>query len=89
MLLKIIQPYTRVRIPFIAQKLNIPAPDVEQLLVSLILDGRVAGNIDQVRRSGGGGELGREGLRGLVGPRGRLQAAAVCRTGRCGIPICT
>ncbi|KAG2448992.1 hypothetical protein HYH02_005746 [Chlamydomonas schloesseri] len=49
-LLKIIQPYTRVRIPFIAQKLNIPAPDVEQLLVSLILDGRVAGNIDQVNQ---------------------------------------
>lgn len=47
-LLKIIQPYTRVRIPFIAQKLNIPGPDVEQLLVSLILDGRVAGSIDQV-----------------------------------------
>ncbi len=47
-LLKIIQPYTRVRIPFIAQKLNIPAPDVEQLLVTLILDGRVAGHIDQV-----------------------------------------
>ncbi|GIL43908.1 hypothetical protein Vafri_1496 [Volvox africanus] len=49
-LLKVIQPYTRVRIPFIAQKLNIPAPDVEQLLVSLILDGRVSGNIDQVNQ---------------------------------------
>jgi COP9 signalosome complex subunit 2 len=49
-LLKIVQPYTRVRIPFIAAKLNIPAPDVEQLLVSLILDGRVEGTIDQVGR---------------------------------------
>ncbi|GFR39870.1 hypothetical protein Agub_g371 [Astrephomene gubernaculifera] len=49
-LLKMIQPYTRVRIPFIAAKLNIPAPDVEQLLVSLILDGRVAGTIDQVNQ---------------------------------------
>lgn len=59
-LLKIIQPYTRVRIPFIAQKLNIPAPDVEQLLVTLILDGRVAGHIDQVGgwvRDAGGGRL--------------------------------
>lgn len=48
-LLKLIQPYTRVRTSFIAQKLNIPEPDVEQLLVSLILDGRVQGHIDQVR----------------------------------------
>ena len=49
MVLRVIQPYTRVRIPFIAQQLNIPEPDVEQLLISLILDGRVAGRIDQVR----------------------------------------
>ncbi len=48
MLLKLIQPYTRVRIPFISQRLNIPEKDVEALLVTLILDNRVAGHIDQV-----------------------------------------
>lgn len=46
--LKVIQPYTRVRIPFIAQQLNIPPPDVERLLINLILDKRVDGHIDQV-----------------------------------------
>ncbi|PSC72680.1 COP9 signalosome complex subunit 2 [Micractinium conductrix] len=48
--LKAIRPYTRVRIPFIASQLNVPATDVEQLLISLILDGRVAGRIDQVHQ---------------------------------------
>lgn len=55
--LRAIAPYTRVRIPFIARQLNVPAADVEQLLISLILDGRVQGRIDQVnqvRRVGGG-----------------------------------
>jgi hypothetical protein len=46
--LKLIQPYTRIRIPFISKELNIPEGDVEQLLVSLILDSRIAGYIDQV-----------------------------------------
>ncbi|KAL4418667.1 hypothetical protein ABPG77_003585 [Micractinium sp. CCAP 211/92] len=48
--LKAIQPYSRVRIPFIAHQLNVPAADVEQLLISLILDGRVQGRIDQVNQ---------------------------------------
>ena len=46
--LKLIQPYTRIRIPFVSQQLNIPEADVEQLLVSLILDNRINGHIDQV-----------------------------------------
>lgn len=54
-LLKLIQPYTRVRIPFISQRLNVPEKDVESLLVTLILDGRVAGYIDQVCASCGCG----------------------------------
>lgn len=37
-LVKLIQPYTRVRIPFISRALNIPEEDVEELLVSCILD---------------------------------------------------
>jgi hypothetical protein len=55
-LLKVVEPYTRVTIPFIAAKLNISPAEVEALVVSLILDGRVAGHIDQVR---GGGRAGR------------------------------
>lgn len=46
--LNIVQPYTRIRIPFISKHLNIPENDVEQLLVSLILDNRIRGHIDQV-----------------------------------------
>lgn len=49
--LKLIQPYTRIRIPFISLELNIPEPDVEQLLVSLILDKQISGCIDQVGAS--------------------------------------
>lgn len=49
-LLKLIKPYTRIRIPFISQELNFPEKDVEQLLVSLILDNRVQGHIDQVNK---------------------------------------
>mmetsp|Transcript_37145 Transcript_37145/g.116911 ORF Transcript_37145/g.116911 Transcript_37145/m.116911 type:complete len:438 (-) Transcript_37145:88-1401(-) len=47
-LLKLIRPYTRIRIPFISKELNIPQKEVEALLVSLILDSRVVGYIDQV-----------------------------------------
>uniref|UniRef100_A0A0D6R896 COP9 signalosome complex subunit 2 n=1 Tax=Araucaria cunninghamii TaxID=56994 RepID=A0A0D6R896_ARACU len=49
-LLKLIKPYTRIRIPFISKELNIPEKDVEQLLVSLILDNRIQGHIDQVNQ---------------------------------------
>ncbi|GJW95856.1 COP9 signalosome complex subunit 2 [Tanacetum coccineum] len=49
-LLKLIKPYTRIRIPFISKELNVPEADVEQLLVSMVLDNRVQGHIDQVNR---------------------------------------
>jgi predicted transcriptional regulator len=52
-LLKLIQPYTRVRLPFISEALHIPESDVEQLLVSLILDNRVQGHVDQVSQQRG------------------------------------
>lgn len=48
-LLKLIQPYTRLTLEFIAKKLNIPLNDVEQLLITLILDHRIHGRIDQAR----------------------------------------
>jgi len=47
-LLKVITPYTRISIAFIATELNISAPEVEQLLVALILDGQIDGHIDQI-----------------------------------------
>ena len=48
-ILKNIGPYTRIRLSRIASDLNdIPVDDVEGLLVSLILDGKLDGYIDQV-----------------------------------------
>lgn len=49
-LLKILGPYTRVRIPYISQELNVPSEDVESLLVSLILDNKIKGHIDQINQ---------------------------------------
>jgi len=47
-LVKLIKPYTKIRIEFIAQELNIPMDDVESLLISCILDQTITGKIDQV-----------------------------------------
>jgi len=47
-LVKMIKPYTRITIDFIALELNIDAEDVESLLLSCILDGIICGRIDQI-----------------------------------------
>eukprot|EP01108_Squamamoeba_japonica_P007821 TRINITY_DN6781_c0_g1_i1.p1 TRINITY_DN6781_c0_g1~~TRINITY_DN6781_c0_g1_i1.p1 ORF type:complete len:452 (+),score=236.24 TRINITY_DN6781_c0_g1_i1:125-1480(+) len=47
-LLKTLKPFTRVSLAFIAAELGVPAADVEALLVSLILDAKIRGRIDQV-----------------------------------------
>ncbi|KAI9341336.1 PCI domain-containing protein [Obelidium mucronatum] len=47
-LVKLIKPYTRIEIPFISKQLNVPAQDVEDLLVGLILDSKINGRIDQI-----------------------------------------
>ncbi|KAH7644367.1 COP9 signalosome complex subunit 2 alien [Dermatophagoides farinae] len=49
-LIKLIKPYTRIQIPFIAKELNIDVSDVESLLVSCILDNVIKGRIDQVNQ---------------------------------------
>ncbi|CAG8555173.1 12220_t:CDS:10 [Ambispora leptoticha] len=49
-LLRLIKPYTRIEIPFISKQLNIPAQDVEELLVGLVLDNKISGRIDQVNQ---------------------------------------
>ncbi len=50
-LIKLIRPYTRIKISFISGQLNIDSSDVESLLVSCILDNTIKGRIDQVRLS--------------------------------------
>jgi COP9 signalosome complex subunit 2 len=49
-LIKLIKPYTRIHIPFISKELNIDANEVENLLVSCILDNSIEGRIDQVNQ---------------------------------------
>jgi len=49
-LLKILTPYTKIRIPFLASELNITSKDVEDLMVGLILDSKIRGKIDQVNQ---------------------------------------
>jgi len=49
-LLQLLRPYTRITIPFVSQELNVPEDEVERLAVSLILDNRIKGRIDQVNR---------------------------------------
>ena len=48
-LIKLIKPYTRIKIAFISGELNIEPSDVESLLVSCILESVIYGRIDQVR----------------------------------------
>jgi COP9 signalosome complex subunit 2 len=48
-IMRTIGPYTKIRLAKISKSLNgIPVEDVESLLVSLILDGKLNGRIDQV-----------------------------------------
>jgi len=49
-LLEIIKPYTKLTIPFISKKLNVQPAEVQELLVFLILDNRIVGQIDQVKQ---------------------------------------
>lgn len=49
-LIKLITPYTRIHIPFISKELNIDSSEVENLLVSCILDSMIQGRIDQVNQ---------------------------------------
>lgn len=49
-LIKLIDPYTRIAIPHAARVLNIEEREVEDLLVALILDEKIKGQIDQVNR---------------------------------------
>lgn len=45
-----LKPYTRIRLGYLASVLQIPGAEVEDLLVTLILDGKIKGQIDQVEQ---------------------------------------
>ncbi|KAG9222344.1 hypothetical protein CCMSSC00406_0002679 [Pleurotus cornucopiae] len=47
-LIDLIKPYTRLELSFLGKQLNVPIDEVEELLIGLILEGRVEGRIDQV-----------------------------------------
>jgi len=47
-LIDLIKPYTRLELSFLARQLNADKDEVEEMLIDLILDGRVEGRIDQV-----------------------------------------
>eukprot|EP01121_Diplochlamys_sp_Union-15-3_P018783 TRINITY_DN6910_c0_g1_i1.p1 TRINITY_DN6910_c0_g1~~TRINITY_DN6910_c0_g1_i1.p1 ORF type:complete len:460 (-),score=96.22 TRINITY_DN6910_c0_g1_i1:31-1380(-) len=49
-LLKLIKPYTNISLKFISGELNIKPIDVENLLVELILDNQIRGQIDQIKQ---------------------------------------
>jgi len=49
-LLKILTPYTKIRIPFLSAELNITPKEVEELMIGLILDNKIRGKIDQVNQ---------------------------------------
>ncbi|EGO05246.1 hypothetical protein SERLA73DRAFT_129076 [Serpula lacrymans var. lacrymans S7.3] len=47
-LIDLIKPYTRLELSFLAKQLNVEIVEVEELLIGLILEGKVEGQIDQV-----------------------------------------
>ncbi|KAJ7597344.1 PCI domain-containing protein [Mycena floridula] len=47
-LIDLIKPYTRLELAFLATQLNVDIQEVEELLIGLILEGKVEGRIDQV-----------------------------------------
>ncbi|KAH9858261.1 PCI-domain-containing protein [Lenzites betulinus] len=47
-LIDLIKPYTRLELSFLAKQLNVENEEVEELLIGLILEGKVEGRIDQV-----------------------------------------
>lgn len=48
-IIDIIKPYTRMELEYLAKVLNVAREEAQALVVSLILDGRVKGKIDQVQ----------------------------------------
>ncbi|KAI0257270.1 PCI domain-containing protein [Lactifluus subvellereus] len=47
-LIDLIKPYTRLELAFLGKQLNVDSNEVEELLIDLILEGKIDGKIDQV-----------------------------------------
>ncbi|EJF67104.1 PCI-domain-containing protein [Dichomitus squalens] len=47
-LIDLIKPYTRLELAFLSKQLNVDTDEVEELLIGLILEGKIEGRIDQV-----------------------------------------
>jgi len=47
-LITLIKPYSRLDMSFLSKQLNVGKPEVEEILIGLILEGKVEGRIDQV-----------------------------------------
>lgn len=47
-LIDLIKPYSRLELGFLAKQLNVEIQEVEEILIGLILEGKVEGRIDQV-----------------------------------------
>merc|ERR1712187_404428 len=47
-LVKLIKPYTRVKLEWLCKQLNATMPEIENLVVNLILDGSINGRLDQI-----------------------------------------
>merc|ERR1711994_80337 len=47
-LVKLIKPYTRVKLQWLCRQLNATMPEVENLVVNLILDNSINGRLDQI-----------------------------------------
>ncbi|KAF8921849.1 PCI domain-containing protein [Mucidula mucida] len=47
-LIDLIKPYSRLELGFLAKQLNVDIQEVEEILIGLILEGKVEGRIDQV-----------------------------------------
>ena len=49
-LLALVKPYRRVKLDFLAGKLQLSEADVEQIVVAMILDDRIQGEVDMLER---------------------------------------
>eukprot|EP00042_Codosiga_hollandica_P049293 m.570068 g.570068 ORF g.570068 m.570068 type:complete len:443 (-) comp57848_c0_seq4:160-1488(-) len=49
-LVKVLKPYSRVRLSYLAHRLNVSLPELRQLLITSILDGLIDGRVDEIEQ---------------------------------------